>query len=106
MIKLKNIKNYSVIIGIITLTFIVAIIVNTGHERNIIAYIHENDGVVVDIENEGLNMGPFKFKGKFQQIYRFEFMVDGSKKEGWARLGGLHEDYIVNGKKVSKAFYK
>ncbi|WP_053956359.1 hypothetical protein [Inediibacterium massiliense] len=62
-----------------------------SHKDSIANKIDSIGGRLINYEKRGFfsGIGPFTIVGKGRMIYRIEYEVDGIKKEGWVRFGGL-----------------
>lgn len=63
-----------------------------SHSEKINAYVESIGGRLIDYETGGMfkgGLGPFMVVGKGRTVYCVHYEVDGEKKEGWVRFGGL-----------------
>ncbi|WFD08715.1 hypothetical protein [Tepidibacter hydrothermalis] len=80
---------------IIVLFVIIAMIMHfsriESHEDNIKNKIDSLGGCLINYERRNFftGIGPFILVGKRKMVYRIEYEVEGIKKEGWVRFGGL-----------------
>lgn len=80
--------------GLVFLIIICAVIYSArieSHKDSIENKINFIGGRLINYEQRGFfsEIGPFTIVGKGRIIYRIEYEVDGIKKEGWVRFGGL-----------------
>ncbi|MBF8984507.1 hypothetical protein IZY60_13255 [Lutibacter sp. B2] len=61
------------------------------YKDSIASRIDSFGGRLISYERCGLftSIGPFKFVGKGKTVYKIEYEVDGIKKVGWVRFGGI-----------------
>ncbi|WP_099187524.1 hypothetical protein [Tepidibacter mesophilus] len=78
------------------LAFIIIIIIIyisriESHQDSIASKIDSLGGRLIGYERRNFftGIGPFMFVGKGRMIYRIEYEVDGIKKEGWVKFGGI-----------------
>lgn len=62
-----------------------------SHQDSIASKINFLGGRLISYERRNFftGIGPFMFVGKGRMIYRIEYEVDGIKKEGWVKFGGI-----------------
>lgn len=63
-----------------------------SHLEKINTYVKSIDGTMINFETGGFlkgGLGPFMVVGKGRVVYCIEYEVNGEKKEGWVRFGGL-----------------
>ncbi|MCT4595649.1 MAG: hypothetical protein N4A57_15480 [Anaeromicrobium sp.] len=82
------------VLGIL-LFIIIGIIIyfarSESHQDSIKSKIDSLGGHLISYERRNFftGIGPFMVVGKGRMIYRIEYKVNGIKKEGWVRFGGI-----------------
>lgn len=68
-----------------------AIVLGRARKRKIEEKIVSMGGEIIHIERRNFftGTGPFMITGKGSAVYRIEYLIGGSKKEGWVKFGGL-----------------
>lgn len=93
------------VLGIIALILFLTFVSNStlkNSEIHINKVISNRGGGVLSIESKLFDIGPFNYRDKNSHIYRIEYKLNGTTKEGWMRTGVLSNDYILdNAKKES-----
>lgn len=78
-----------IVVSVITIAIIIYFIQGESHKNSINTKVEELGGKVVSIERTVFNNGPFFIKGKGKSIYKFEYIMEGERKEGWVTFGSL-----------------
>jgi hypothetical protein len=73
----------------IVLIVVIAVLQNASHDRRINEQIERIGGRVISIEKKLFSTGPFMVVGKGRTVYRIEYRINDSLREGWVRFGGL-----------------
>lgn len=73
----------------IGLVIVLSVLQKESHERRINEQIEGMGGRVIIIEKKLFSTGPFMVVGKGRTVYRIEYKVNDSIREGWVRFGGL-----------------
>jgi hypothetical protein len=71
--------------------FIAVGLQRASYERKIKERIKSMGGEVIGIEKSGFlsGLGPFTVVGKGRTVYRIEYRIGTSAKEGWVRFGSI-----------------
>lgn len=80
-----------VIIVFIVIGIILFFIRSESHQTSIESKINSLGGSLNGYERCNIitGLGPFMVVGKGRVIYRIDYEVDGIRKEGWVRFGGI-----------------
>lgn len=62
-----------------------------SHISRIEAHVASMGGVVKGYERKNFvsGLGPFMVVGKGRTVYQIEYEINGLKREGWVRFGGI-----------------
>jgi hypothetical protein len=60
-----------------------------GHEKKIYQQVRNMGGQVIRIERKTFSTGPFFLVGKGRTVYRIEYKIGDSIREGWVKFGDL-----------------
>ena len=74
--------------GLLVVVIIIWCVTTNSRKARIGEHVRGLGGEVLVVELCFLSRGPFIFVGKGQQVFRFEYMMDGKHKEGWVKFGG------------------
>ncbi|WBW95605.1 hypothetical protein [Oceanirhabdus sp. W0125-5] len=82
--------------GLIIIILIVVIIVFSGmrtesHKTKIETQVLYLGGTLIGYERRNIftGLGPFTVVGKGRVVYKIDYEVNGERKEGWVRFGGI-----------------
>ncbi|NMA82994.1 MAG: hypothetical protein GX962_03910 [Epulopiscium sp.] len=78
-----------IIIPFIILAVAIFFLQGESHERRIHTEVQSIGGEVISIERKVFGRGPFVLVGKGQVVYRIEYQVGTTRKEGWVKFGSL-----------------
>lgn len=79
----------AIILLFIVLLIVISVLQKENHERRINEQIEGMGGRVISIEKKLFSTGPFMVVAKGRTVYRIEYRINDSIREGWVRFGGL-----------------
>lgn len=78
---------------IVFIIFIIAMyfVQTESHSTRINSYVESLGGKLIDYERRSIfsGLGPFMVVGKGRTVYCIKYEVNGDKREGWVRFGGI-----------------
>lgn len=77
------------IIIIIVFAFVLYFARMNSHDKRIREEVNSLGGSVISIERRTFKTGPFILPGKGKMVYRVEYSVGDTVKEGWVKFGGM-----------------
>jgi hypothetical protein len=86
----KSMSGMAIVLVVIAI-FIFAGIQRASYEGKIDEQIKSMGGEVISVEKRGFftGLGPFTVVGKGRTVYRIEYQIGNSTKEGWVRFGSI-----------------
>ena len=80
-----------VVILFIFFGIILYFIISESHGKRIESEVNSRGGSLIDYKrcNIFTGIGPFIVVGKGRTVYRIEYEVNGNRKVGWVRFGGI-----------------
>lgn len=80
-----------VIVFIIIISIIIYFVRSESHQDSIASKVDSLGGRLISYEKRNFftGIGPFMVVGKGRMVYKIEYEINGIKKEGWVRFGGI-----------------
>lgn len=82
---------FFVIFFFIIISIIIYFVRSESHQDSIASKVDSLRGRLISYEKRNFftGIGPFMVVGKGRMVYRIEYEMNGIKKEGWVRFGGI-----------------